>query len=362
MSGQIATLQAQVNDLYDNMNALRSQLGHDSQQSQQHAAIDPSLQQQGYPRRQSSFAGPQASPGVQVAPMTPSHVSRDSHTRLPNFRGPTSSDFNFGVAKNSLQTMGITSEGVGEGNVTADETPAGSPPPSNAPLNPDKDPIWAIPQNEALRLCRNYEEEMGLMYPVLNITEVVGHVTRLYRFIESAKRTGLVQTGYPGPDAIENEDTNILKLIMAIMMTVEGSGRSESGRRMFEYVQPTVDRLLLGNVGVKGIRLMTLSAMYEFHRDNESKAWRLIGHTVRLCIELGLHRRETYESMSEAERSSSMLLFWAIYVLDRRWSFGTGMPFALQDADIDPMIPKPVSRSLLTLTISEFSASVSSIG
>jgi len=36
-------------------------------------------------------------------------------------------------------------------------------------------------------------------------------------------------------------------------------------------------------------------------------------------------------------------LFWSIYVLDRRWSFGTGMPFALQDADIDPLLPEPVS-------------------
>jgi hypothetical protein len=29
-------------------------------------------------------------------------------------------------------------------------------------------------------------------------------------------------------------------------------------------------------------------------------------------------------------------------VLDRRWSFGTGMPFALQDADIDTNVLKPV--------------------
>lgn len=37
-----------------------------------------------------------------------------------------------------------------------------------------------------------------------------------------------------------------------------------------------------------------------------------------------------------------MLLFWAVYNLDRRWSFGTGMPFAMQDSDIDPLLPKPV--------------------
>jgi hypothetical protein len=86
--------------------------------------------------------------------------------------------------------------------------------------------------------------------------------------------------------------------------------------------------------------------MYEFHRDNESTSWRIIGMTARLCIELGLHRRETYEAISdEAELSETILLFWAIYVLDRRWSFGTGMPFALQDADIDPSLPKPDEQS-----------------
>lgn len=358
MSNHIASLQAQVNDLYENLTTLRSQLGQDShpqqQQQQQHAVIDPSLQQQGYAPRYQSFSGAQASPGAPTASMTPNHVRNNSQSKQASFRGPTSSDFNFGVAKSSLQTMGITGDGVGEGALTGDATPSGTPPPQSAPLHPGKDPIWAIPQDEALRLCRVYEEEMGLMYPVVDISEVIGHATRLYRFIESAARTGLMQGALPGADSIEDEDTNILKLIMAITLTVEGTGRSDVGRRLFEYVQPTVDRLLLGNVGVKGLRLMTLAAMYEFHRDNEGKAWRLIGHTVRLCIELGLHRRETYDAMGESERSSSMMLFWAVYVLDRRWSFGTGMPFALQDQDIDPLLPKPVSSrdSCIRLNVS----------
>lgn len=85
--------------------------------------------------------------------------------------------------------------------------------------------------------------------------------------------------------------------------------------------------------------------MHEFHCDNEARSWRLIGLTVRLCIELGLHRKETYDALPEDERASAVLLFWAIYCLDRRWSFGTGMPFALQDSDIDANLPKPVGCS-----------------
>jgi hypothetical protein len=86
--------------------------------------------------------------------------------------------------------------------------------------------------------------------------------------------------------------------------------------------------------------------MYEFNRDNEGTSWRIIGLAARLCIELGLHRRETYDAMeNESERSGTVLLFWSIYVLDRRWSFGTGMPFALQDSDLDPQLPKPEDKS-----------------
>jgi hypothetical protein len=64
-----------------------------------------------------------------------------------------------------------------------------------------------------------------------------------------------------------------------------------------------------------------------------------------MCIELGLHRRDSLYKVvtGEEERSNAIKLFWSIYVLDRRWSFGTGMPFALQDTDIDPNLPEPVS-------------------
>lgn len=64
-----------------------------------------------------------------------------------------------------------------------------------------------------------------------------------------------------------------------------------------------------------------------------------------MCLELGLHRRDSLFKVvtNEEERSDAIKLFWSIYVLDRRWSFGTGMPFALQDADIDPNLPEPVS-------------------
>ena len=90
--------------------------------------------------------------------------------------------------------------------------------------------------------------------------------------------------------------------------------------------------------------LINFKATYHFHCDEEALAWRIIGQVARMSIELGLHRRDSlFKVVSDPEeRANAIKLFWSIYVLDRRWSFGTGMPFALQDADIDPSLPEPV--------------------
>lgn len=99
--------------------------------------------------------------------------------------------------------------------------------------------------------------------------------------------------------------------------------------------------------GLLRFDILIVQAAYHFHCDNEGTAWRVIGLAVRTCVELGLHRREVYELMTEEERDSTVCLFWSIYILDKRWSFGTGMPFALQDADLDPSLPRPVSSDML---------------
>jgi hypothetical protein len=84
--------------------------------------------------------------------------------------------------------------------------------------------------------------------------------------------------------------------------------------------------------------------MLQFHRDDEVMAWRLTGYAARLSLELGLHRQETYNSVltTIADKYHATILFWSIYVLDRRWGFGIGLPFVIHETDLDPMLLKPV--------------------
>lgn len=60
-------------------------------------------------------------------------------------------------------------------------------------------------------------------------------------------------------------------------------------------------------------------------------------------MEIGLHRKQSLiDKYADKEtRSFAIQVFWVVYELDRRWSFGTSLPFALNDRDIDANLPEP---------------------
>jgi len=262
MSAHIATLQEQVETLFANLNSLRADLAQSQSQidpSLQQYTLGPSLQHASVPPR-TSINGPLLPPPMASSMVAPHHQPSQSQSnpQRPPFRGPTSVEFNLGVAKSSLQTMGIAPTEDPSTVVTTDVTPSGSPAPE-ATLHPTKDPIWHISREEALRLVQLYEDEMHEMYPVVSLPYIRAHISSLYTYMEAALRNGFVQPRMPGSDSIDDDDTNILKLILATAMVLEGSGKSHLGTRMWKYVQPAVDALLLGHAGFKGIRMLSLA-------------------------------------------------------------------------------------------------------
>lgn len=332
MRNHISALQDQVNELYAQVNELRTR----QDAAPPFPAPDPIFNQDGHPRSMSAS---------RTLPPLVSPKSRPPQRVLPQFHGPTSSMYGFDVAKSSLQTMGITNNPGDEGIVSQERSRAASPIRPQPP-HPTKDPLWLIDANEVTRLCHVYEEEIGIMYPVVDLAKIIKHANGLYKFISASLRTGFGQVSLPGNDAFDDEDTTVLKMILAITLVVEGNGRSDVGQRFFESAKPAVDMKLVTNTGIQSVELLVLTATYYFQSDEETQAWRFIGIASRICIEMGLHRRESLlkHFTNEAEYQHAVRVFWVVYALDRRWSFGTGMPFALQDADIDPGLPEPVSR------------------
>lgn len=135
-----------------------------------------------------------------------------------------------------------------------------SPPPPDHELDPTRsgDPLWDIGKEEALRLCRVYEEEMGIMYPVLELPQLLHQVNLLYDPINSAimARNALQVNG--DIEGLDGTDVHILRLVFACALTAEGSGRSELAMRLVESVREVADNCVWGPPEIKNIIFLTL--------------------------------------------------------------------------------------------------------
>lgn len=246
MRDHITALQEQVNDLYASLNELRSR--SDVSYS---GSIDPQFTQDASNRSLS----------VSMSRTLPPLISpkRQPSKPLPQFHGPTSTLYGLDVARSSLQTMGITQNANDDGLLSRDRSRAASPVPIPATPHPSKDPLWLIDHSEVVRLLRVYEEEIGIMYPVVDIDKVLKHANSLYKFIQASLRVGFGQPNLPGADAIDDEETIVLKMLLAITLTVEGHGRSEFGQRFFEAAKPAVDLQLVTALDIKSVVLVVLT-------------------------------------------------------------------------------------------------------
>lgn len=270
MTAHITSLQQQVDELFHNLASLRSHV--DAQSN--NGSIGTPFTQQEYPP---------------MLPPPPSVRSRTkSFTKHPRFQGPTANAFNLGVARSSLKTMGITAaeEAEDEGVVTNAPTPRGSPPFAGqmvpaAPMHADKDPIWSISKQEALRMVHVWYEEQGAMYPFLDIDKVLRYAEMLFTFVEAAARSGLMQGAMPGADGIYDDQTSILKLVLAITLIMESGGKDALGEKLFENVQKVVERNISEPVSLHSISLLALTVSSPVHRSYIHRT-----HKSRACTTL----------------------------------------------------------------------------
>ena len=243
--------------------------------------------------------------------------------------------YSLDVANNTISNMGY--EGIGEGATTPAQQPLQdlSIPAGDNNITPD--PLVDFDKDEMVRLCRLHEEEVGIMYPVLEIQAVISHAKSLSSFIESLRNQRPLAN-------LNDEKTLQLKMVMCCALVVEEHGHSDKAVRLYDSMESVVNRKLMADASaVSSLPLLALLAGYRFLSNDEILAWRVMGQVTRLCLELGIHRYNGLMKIkNEQERKNALNSFWSAYVLDRRWAFGTGLPYVVQDNDIDPQLPLPV--------------------
>jgi hypothetical protein len=263
-----------------------------------------------------------------------------SHYRHGSFRGPTSMAFSLDVANSTIANMGYRIVQEPEEPPQPTEDPENLLPPGQC------DPLLEFDKDELVRLCRLHEDEVGIMYPVLDIQTVIAHAKNLVTYLESL--------GNQRPrEPINDEKTLQLKMVMCCALVVEEHGHSLKAEKIYRSMETVINRKLMSDPSdFASLPLLALLAGYRFLSNDEVLSWRVIGQVARLCLELGINQRTGLMAITDdVERKNALSSFWTAYVLDRRWAFGTGLPYVVQDSDIDPQLPLPVSKSILGLTM-----------
>ncbi|KAJ4244987.1 hypothetical protein NW762_014193 [Fusarium torreyae] len=274
-----------------------------------------------------------------IVTQSPASTHRGEVPRQPQFVGPTRSAFGILVSERSLNRMGVPR--------------FDSMPPSGvqSPSEPVSDRLvtdlgfWDhCTASDVTKYLVIFQEEVESVYPFIDIGE---YVTRSKEILAAIQRGGL-----PSEDDTKagetsstlcSKDINLARVAIATGIVLEEHGKTELSIAIVDSVEKNVSCILSAQVDLKEIQLLTMLSIYYFHSGEELLAWRTIGIAAREALEMGLHRkRSLFDNFKDSDsRRLATRVFWCVYVLDRRWSFGTSLSFALVDKEVDPELPKP---------------------
>ncbi|KAL7905163.1 hypothetical protein GGI35DRAFT_483662 [Trichoderma velutinum] len=296
---------------------------------------DPALSQ-GIPGSEASLSTSTTN-AVVARQTTSQHLSQNVSEKL-QFVGPTRSAHSVEVDEQILSRMEIPRVELPPSS--GQQSRSGSPKERDQHFGED---FWkGCNPSEFSRLIRVFQEEVESVYPCLDTNYLISNAPEVIRLGQLSK-DATSNTTYKENSYVGFKDLQLAKIAIATAIVIEGHGKSDNSTTMVTSVEGSVMGIPRPNPGLKDLQLLILLSIYYFHIDEDLLAWRTIGVACREALVLGLHRRITlFETFPIKEhRDLAVRVFWTIYVLDRRWSFGTNLSFALVDRDIDTELPEP---------------------
>ncbi|KAI1390332.1 fungal-specific transcription factor domain-containing protein [Hypoxylon trugodes] len=181
----------------------------------------------------------------------------------------------------------------------------------------------------AERLLHGYFRHIATRYPVLHSTQVV----KLHN-----NRDNLT----------DEYEQSILHLIYAV------SGRwLESAGEMGHFFSDQHYDIAFGELETmlrlrdyRTVNYLLLMALYCTRAPREPGGWTYVGEAMRLCIELGLHRRPRRPQLN-IDGEMDKRRFWTAYFLDRDISIAVGRPPSISDHDIDAELPLDINEDTI---------------
>lgn len=272
--------------------------------------------------------------------VSPAHTNitsqRPGSPPQPQFTGPTRAAFSLNIVESSLNRMGMTSERVLAVPNTLDSSRAATPEPmTSSTLNLSAGGLQDILLDEIIRLLGIYQEEVACVHPIIETEDLILRVPEIMEFVSNTQPARVLTQ-------VERKDAHILRIAVATAITDETHGRNGLSDRLISQVEQDISGISSETeVQLKDVQIMGMLSIYFCHTEEELFAWRAVGRACRQALEMGLHRKQSLlDNFKDAEeRRLATKVFWTVYELDRRWSFGTSLSFAIHDHDIDTPLP-----------------------
>ncbi|KAK8846752.1 hypothetical protein IAR55_005839 [Kwoniella newhampshirensis] len=280
----------------------------------------------------------------------PSQAPRPRSTDTPESRNGTGDDMSAEVGYVSLSRLG-PEQFLGESSGFAfsrvlkhaiqihrpqAKLPTDQPRPPNLMVQPDSPLPNPINPNPSLPPLQVAEDILTTLYR---------HLQSRYPFLDWARlrtwHTRRAQICFTPQTTDDQIGAFFLWTVYAI--GVEFNPREpnlDSAETYFEQAMRHLDAVLSAYdlTTVQGVLLIVFFA---FRSPSGPPLWLLTGFAMRLCVELGLHRKAS-PTNDPLQNESRKRIFWSAYSFDRLISLASGRPFNLSDSDIDVELPVDV--------------------
>ncbi|KAJ9235380.1 transcriptional regulator family: Fungal Specific TF [Paecilomyces variotii] len=94
---------------------------------------------------------------------------------------------------------------------------------------------------------------------------------------------------------------------------------------------------------IQNIEAMALLVIYHLRSASSHGVWYMIGLAMRICIDLGLHRKANLVNLDPFTAQMRRRLFWSVYYLERVIAVSLGRPPSIPDSHIDLELPLNVN-------------------
>ncbi|KAJ4246320.1 hypothetical protein NW762_013671 [Fusarium torreyae] len=205
---------------------------------------------------------------------------------------------------------------------------------------------------EATQLLYVYQEVVGDLHPVVDIDALIMQIRSWYADADA----GVWDVLASSTGAASYELLLILNLCLAIALRADlKPSNSNTESLLRDSFQDALNAKLAAPANsIKHATIIFLKGWYDFFQEMPRSAWRMCGIAGRMLMELGLHNAEVFKHTlkTEVERTEACTLVSSIVILDRQWSYATGLPTHFHETSFSSFSTSSVKNPYLKAMLS----------